>query len=47
MDQILGFVQELLSFLNEGEASDIVGMVKDSGIVDMLVNFVKSIIELF
>lgn len=47
MDQILGFVQELLAFLNEGEAADIVGLVKNSGVVEAVVNFVKSIIAMF
>lgn len=44
MDQILAFVEELLSYLNEGEAADIVGMIKESGIVEMIVNFFKSLI---
>ncbi len=47
MDQILGFVEQLLSYLNEGEAADIVGMVKDSGVVEIIVNFFKSIFEMF
>ena len=47
MDQILGFVQNLLSYLNEGEAADIVGMVKDSGVVEIVGNFFKSLFEMF
>lgn len=47
MDTILGFVEQLLAYLNEGEASDIVGMVKDSGVVEAVINFFKSIIEMF
>ncbi len=47
MDQILAFVEQLLAYLNEGEASDIVGMVKDSGVVEIVVNFFKSIFEMF
>ncbi len=47
MDTILGFVQQLLSYLNEGEAADIVGMVKNSGVVEAVIGFFKSIIELF
>ena len=47
MDQILAFVELLLAYLNEGEASDIVGMVKDSGVVEIVVNFFKSIFEMF
>ncbi len=47
MDQILAFVEQLLSYLNEGEAADIVGMVKDSGVVETIVNFFKSILEMF
>ncbi|MEE1285032.1 MAG: hypothetical protein UHK54_09230 [Acutalibacteraceae bacterium] len=47
MDQILAFVEQLLAYLNEGEASDIVDMVKDSGVVEIVVNFFKSIFEMF
>lgn len=47
MDQILGFVQDLLAYLNEGEAADIVGIVKNSGVVEAVINFVKSIIAMF
>lgn len=47
MDQILAFVEQLLAYLNEGEAADIVGMVKDSGVVEIVVNFFKSIFEMF
>ena len=47
MDQILAFVEQLLAYLNEGEAADIVGMVKDSGVVGIVVNFFKSIFEMF
>lgn len=47
MDQILGFVQDLLVYLNEGEAADIVGIVKNSGVVEAVINFVKSIIAMF
>ena len=43
MDTILGFVQQLLAYLNEGEAADIVGMVKDSGVVEVIVNFFKGL----
>ncbi len=43
MDQILGFVEQLLNYLREGEAADIVGMIKDSGIVDIIVNFFKGL----
>lgn len=47
MDKILGFVQELLTYLNEGEAADIVGIVKNSGVVEAVVNFFKGIFEMF
>ena len=47
MDQIIAFVEQLLAYLNEGEAADIVGMVKDSGVVEIVVNFFKSIFEMF
>ena len=47
MDTILGFVQQLLSYLNEGEAADIVGMVKNSGVVEAVIGIIKSIIEMF
>ncbi len=43
MDQILAFVEKLLAYLNEGEASDIVGMVKDSGVVEAIVEFFKGL----
>ena len=43
MDQILGFVEQLLNYLKEGEAADIVGMVKDSGVVEVIVNFFKGL----
>ncbi len=43
MDQILGFVEQLLNYLKEGEAADIVGMVKDSGIFDVIVEFFKGL----
>lgn len=43
MDQILGFVEQLLNYLKEGEAADIVGMVKNSGIVDVIVEFFKGL----
>lgn len=43
MEQILAFVEELLDFLNEGKAADIVNMVKESGIVDMIVEFFKGL----
>lgn len=43
MDKILAFVEQLLAYLNEGEASDIVGMVKDSGVVETIVEFFKGL----
>ncbi|MBQ3603119.1 MAG: hypothetical protein IJA02_04715 [Clostridia bacterium] len=43
MEQILGFVEQLLDYLKEGEAADIVGMVKNSGIIDVIVNFFKGL----
>lgn len=43
MDQILAFVEKLLAYLNEGEASDIVGMVKDSNVVEIIVEFFKGL----
>ncbi len=43
MDQILAFVEKLLSFLGEGKAAEIVNMVKESGIFDVIVDFVKGL----
>ncbi len=43
MDQILAFVEELLAFLNEGKAAEIVGMVKDSGVIDAIVEFFQGL----
>lgn len=43
MDQILGFVEQLLNYLREGEAADIVGMIKDSDIVNVVIEFFKGI----
>lgn len=43
MDQILAFVQQLLDFLNEGKAADIIGMIKDSDVVETIVGFFQSL----
>lgn len=43
MDQILAFVEKLLDFLGEGKAADIVNMVKESGVVEMIVNFFQGL----
>ena len=43
MDKILAFVEELLNFLNEGKAADIVGMIKDSGVVEAIISFFQGL----
>lgn len=43
MDKILAFVEELLNFLNEGKAADIVGMVKDSDVVESIIAFFQGL----
>ncbi len=44
MDQILGFVEQLLNYLKEFEAAGIINIIKESGVVDVIVDFVKSLI---
>lgn len=36
MDVILNFVQELLEYLREFEAAGIIGIIKDSGVLEAL-----------
>lgn len=44
MDQILGFVEQLLSYLKEFEAAGIIKIIKESGVVDAVVDFIKGLI---
>ncbi len=44
MDQILTLVEQILAFFREGEAAAIIKMIKESGVVEIIVNFVKGLI---
>ncbi len=43
MDQILGFVEQLLTYLKEFEAAGIIKIIKESGVVEAVVEFFKGI----
>lgn len=44
MEQILGFVEQLLSYLHEDEAAGIINIIKESDIVNVVINFFKGLI---
>ncbi len=44
MDQILGFVEQLLSYLREFEAAGIISIIKESEIINVIVEFFKGLI---
>lgn len=44
MDKILSFVEQLLAYLNEDEAAGIINIIKESDVVNVIVEFIKGLI---